>query len=287
MSLLIFLISCLCSLFSGVIWHDIHYIKTRRLRIRSGKIRKEIRFAVISDLHGRKYGEDNRELIERIRKEQPDAVLMVGDIMTAKDLGYSIPGSVDTAETLIRELAKDVPVYFAIGNHEARVRWRPDKFSFTYRDMLQRFRKAGAVVLSNESTILEEYGIRLSGLDLPEFFYNGRNRILPPEYISAKVGARRKDLYNILLAHNPAHIPVYARWGADLSFSGHYHGGIMEIPGLGGVINPRLQIFPRFTGGVYRECGHTQIVCRGIGEHTFPIRVFNPVELLIVELKKA
>ena len=204
--------------------------------------------------------------------------------MTAKDLGYSIPGSVDTAEALIRNLSARYPVYFAIGNHEARVRWKPEKFSFGYRDMLRRFRNAGAVILSNENCLLEEYGVKLSGLDLPEFFYNGRNKILPPEYITAKVGRPEKEYFNILLAHNPAHIPVYARWGANLSISGHYHGGVMEIPGIGGVINPRLQLFPKYTGGVYRECNRVQVVSRGIGEHTFPIRVFNPVELPVIEL---
>lgn len=287
MRIFAFLFSWLCSFFLGVIWHDTHFIKTRRLRIKSKKIRKKIRLAVFSDLHGRCYGEGNRELLKRLEAERPDAVLMVGDIMTAKDLGYSIPGSVDTAEALIRSISRQYPVYFAIGNHEARVRWRPEKFSFSYHDMLRRFREAGARILSNQNCELTEYGINLCGLDLPEYFYDGRNRILPPEYITAKVGAPRKELFNILLAHNPAHVPVYAAWGADLSFSGHYHGGIMEIPGLGGVINPRLQIFPKYTGGVYRECGKVQIVTRGIGEHTFPIRVFNPVELLLIELTPA
>ena len=82
-----------------------------------------------------------------------------------------------------------------------------------------------------------------------------------------------------------AYFPAYAEWGADLVLSGHVHGGIMRLPLLGGVISPTLRLFPRYDGGLFQEGGSTMILGRGLGSHTIPIRIFNPGELVVVELE--
>ena len=71
----------------------------------------------------------------------------------------------------------------------------------------------------------------------------------------------------------------------DLVLSGHVHGGIMRLPFLGGVISPTLRLFPRYDGGLFREDGSTMILGRGLGSHTIPIRIFNPGELIVVDLE--
>ena len=54
------------------------------------------------------------------------------------------------------------------------------------------------------------------------------------------------DEYNILLAHNPNFIESYAAWGADLTLSGHIHGGMVRIPFIGGVFSPDTLLFPKY-----------------------------------------
>ena len=68
--------------------------------------------------------------------------------------------------------------------------------------------------------------------------------------------------------------------------SGHVHGGLMRLPVLGGVISPRLRLFPRYDGGRFERDKKVMILGRGLGTHTLPIRIFNPGELVVIHLKK-
>ena len=103
-------------------------------------------------------------------------------------------------------------------------------------------------------------------------------------YLKDVIGTPKKDVYEILLAHNPEYFEEYAAWGADLVLSGHVHGGIMRLPVLGGVISPKLVLFPKYDGGRFEEKNATMILSRGLGMHTLPIRIFNPAELVVIHL---
>ena len=54
-------------------------------------------------------------------------------------------------------------------------------------------------------------------------------------------GQADSSVYTVLLAHNPDYFPQYAGWGADLTVSGHVHGGVARVPLWGrGVISPGM-----------------------------------------------
>ncbi len=288
MDFLRFILSFFTAFFGGVILNDVKCIKCRRFRLHSRKVKKDVRFVAMSDLHAREFGKGNRRLIREIESLKPDFVLMAGDIMTAKDVGKRIERSVRIASDLIRELTKICPVYFALGNHESRVLWDPERFTFDYEGMLSDFREAGAVILDNDDILLRDFGVRIYGLTLsvPYYFRLSRPKHLFAGTIRRRIGGPDPESFNILLAHHPDYLPSYAAWGADLSFSGHYHGGIMRLPFLGGVISPKPCLFPKYSGGMYRLRGLCQYVLCGTGYHSIPVRVFNPAELVCVELKK-
>ena len=87
------------------------------------------------------------------------------------------------------------------------------------------------------------------------------------------------------MAHSPIYFNTYTKWEADLTLSGHLHGGIMRLPFVGGVIGPDFFIFPKYSGGLYKDNGKSMIVSCGAGMHTVNLRIFNPPELTLVELK--
>ena len=87
------------------------------------------------------------------------------------------------------------------------------------------------------------------------------------------------------MAHSPVYFSAYSKWGADLTLSGHLHGGIMRLPFVGGVIGPDFFIFPKYSGGLYKENNRNMIVSCGAGMHTVNLRIFNPPELTLVELR--
>ncbi len=286
MGILAFLASLFYSFVTGVVLSDLHSIVVRRCRVRSGKINRTIRLAVLSDLHGRSFGRENRRLVRRIQSLEPDCVLMVGDIMTAKDFLHDIPSSVDEACRLIGTLSKQYPVYFALGNHESRVKWLQEDFPFAYEGMIERFRNAGAQILDNDSCLLEDSGIRLYGLTLGSSCYlSGRHEHVPGKLLRSFIGKADKEHFTILMAHDPEYIEDYAKWGADLCLSGHFHGGIIRLPFLGGLISPKRRFFPDYSAGVFRRKGKCQLVSCGLGTHSVPVRFFNPAELLLVELE--
>ncbi len=285
MSLILFIISACFAFFTGVIISDVNDFCVTKYRIKSKKIKKHIRFVQLTDLHGKEFGSDNKRLVAAVDRLKPDFVIMSGDIMSGKNLGRTSESTVDTAESLIRKLALKYPVYFAPGNHEQRVEWLPDLFSFTYRDMMERFDKAGATILDNAEYIRIGDGICIKGLALHKDYYlKKREGRLAAAYLDSAVGKLNEKYFNILIAHTPEYIPDYAKWGADLTLSGHYHGGIMKMPFMGGVISPKYRLFPKYSFGMFSEGGKKQIVSCGLGTHTLPVRVFNPGELVCVDL---
>ena len=93
-----------------------------------------------------------------------------------------------------------------------------------------------------------------------------------------------EDKYNILLAHNPNFIDSYAKWGADLTLSGHIHGGMVRIPFLGGVFSPDTVLFPKYSSGLYEVDGKKLIVSRGLGRGVRGFRFFNKPEINVITL---
>ncbi len=126
--------------------------------------------------------------------------------------------------------------------------------------------------------------VQLSALEL-ELDYYEKGRIVPlePNYLKERLPDRREDLFRILLAHNPAYAEEYIRWGADVTFCGHNHGGLVRIPGIGSVISPQLTWFPKYDAGRFQVGDRSVIVSRGLGTHTFHVRIFNRAELLAVK----
>ncbi len=114
------------------------------------------------------------------------------------------------------------------------------------------------------------------------------NKLKQPEmttdYIQKLVGIPENKWYNILIAHNPVYFNFYTEWGADLILSGHLHGGIIRLPGLGGIISPQYKFMPKYDAGMFRENDKIMLVSRGLGLHTIKLRINNRPELMVVTL---
>lgn len=244
--------------------------------------RNRCRMVFLSDLHNNVYGYRNNRLYEAVRRTKPDIILVGGDMLVGKN-GHDYEKALD----FLSRLPKLCPVYCANGNHEQRMKEHPEAYEQSYREYREALVRAGVRFLENESEEISVGGIpvRVTGLEIPETGYTrfGRQEI-DEDTVRACVGECDKDYYQILLAHNPSYMEAYLSWGADLILSGHLHGGIVRIPGFRGVISPGLELFPKYSGGYYKKGRQTAVVSRGLGCHTFPIRLFNPAELVVLEL---
>lgn len=260
------------------VFHVTHYPVTSP-KLSGLKASKKIVF--LSDLHNYCYRKDNEPLFRAVAKEKPDLILIGGDMLLRKD-----PFSYTHTVRFLSRLPAVCPVYYANGNHEQKMKEYPRKYRRSFQVYKSRLEKAGIHFLENESAILSWEGvkIRITGLEIPLRGYERRaRRRIGKKDIEAKIGGAG-DGYEILLAHHPAHIRAYRDWGADLILSGHYHGGVARLPGIGGVVAPDFTFFPEFSGGCYRLGDTAAVVSKGLGVHSVPIRLFNPAEIVAVEL---
>lgn len=261
-------------------YHIVNYsFSDKRLK------RDKVKFVFLSDLHNRQYGDKNETLFKDIVRLEPDFIVFGGDMITSCMEKWN-----DYSDTLafIKRLADLYPVYYGMGNHEERLKRRPEKFpEGEYERLTESLKKINAPIIDNDKIILNELGITIYGINIEHRFYQKViTKTLPIGYIKDKLGDINKDTYNILIAHNPEHFKTYSDWGADLVLSGHVHGGIIRLPLLGGVISPALKLFPKYDGGLFTQNASNMVLSRGIGSHTVPIRVNNKAELILIELNK-
>lgn len=280
-TILLVLFVCLIIVFLWVMIWDSNRFVIKKYTFRSDKLKRNCRIAFLSDLHNKEYGVGNERLLQAIEEVSPDMVLIGGDMMNAK------PGaSFRKAVAFIMACGEKYPVYYALGNHEYRARIYPENYDTMYLDYMKSFEGSGICFLDNESVSLPDFGIRLTGLSLDKQYYKRfGKRNLKEGYLWETIGSADDFAYQILLAHNPEYYRDYAAWKPDLVLAGHVHGGVVRIPGLKGVISPALIPFPHYDGGLFEELGSRMLISRGLGMHTIYVRLFNPGELVVVELE--
>lgn len=224
----------------------------------------------LSDLHGAEFGEDGMELVEKVKELEPDIIALTGDLVTDE-------GDLAAVEKLAARLVKLCPVYFVSGNHEFG-----SGLAVKVRNILER---AGVKYLSNEYLTISrgEDGILLGGVEDPLAYAD----MLSPDELAQKMNDAAPDAFKILLGHRNYWMTEYPELPVDLIFCGHAHGGLIRIPGVGGLIGTDRRLFPDFDAGEYNNGRYTLIVSRGLGNSVPIPRVFNRPEIVCVELSSA
>lgn len=260
---------------------DCNRFVIRTYECRMKNLKKDGRAVLLSDLHGKSFGKDNKRLLAAIDQLNPDMIWIAGDLYTCEK-----GADPHTAASLVERLALKYPVYYGNGNHEQKTRLCCEDFGSIYQDYFDRMKRAGVRHLVNEKVFVPEFNMDIYGLEIGLGYYKKFQSISMEEgYLDKLLGRCAPERATVLIAHNPDYFPAYAGWGAGLVVSGHIHGGLMRLPVLGGAISPSFKLFPHFDGGEFKEGESTMILSRGLGVHTLPIRIFNPGELAVIELK--
>ncbi len=278
--LIIFLVLCY------IFWQkqELKKFKVTNYSVTSAKLKAPVKLLLVSDYHCHPYGKGNERLIAAVKKERPDLILVPGDmIVSAYTDQYPV------ALAFFRELSKVAPVYFSNGNHESRVELPESQYYETYLAYRREVEKLGVRILNNQSEPVEVNGniLYLYGVDIPLSCYTKGKIVSLPEHYMEKVfaGKANKNEFTVLLAHNPMFSEDYAAWGADLIVSGHTHGGLIRIPYIGSIMSPQFELFPKYDAGQFQIGKSTAIVSRGLGTHTFHIRIFDRAELTVIHLQ--
>ena len=252
-----------------------------RYQIKNDKIKGKFRAVVLADLHNKQYGKDNQLLLSEIEKLQPDAIWIAGDIPTA------VPGKkLDKVLHFMEALGAKYPICYGNGNHEQRLKLYPEVYGDMAEEYAKGLEKAGISPLVNESYEIQDRNMVVFGVEIKREYYKRFSPLsMDATYLEGLLGKADPNCFNVMLAHNPDYFEAYASWGADLVLSGHVHGGMVRIPGWKGVVSPAVRLFPKYDGGMFKKENSTMILSRGLGMHTIPVRLFNPAEIVVVELE--
>lgn len=238
------------------------------------------RILQLSDLHNRRFNKNNKKIVKIIEKQKPDIIVMTGDMVSSNSVGFS------NFFSLVEELDGKYPIYYIFGNHEQRLSVEKQAI------IIGKLREYGVKVLNNQHEFItkDDESIEIFGLKQELIYYTNylkSKKTYSYEQKDMENAIRKSDSkkFNILLAHNPLYFETYEKWGADLVFSGHVHGGIIQIPFIGGFLSPERKLFPKYSGGEYEINDSKMIVSRGLGYTKINLRFFNNPEICVVELK--
>jgi predicted MPP superfamily phosphohydrolase len=234
------------------------------------------RILQISDLHNKDY---KGRLLEKIEDIDPDIIVITGDLIDRRNT------RIDIATEFVKQIVTIAPVYYVSGNHE--------QLSGKYNELKEKLEKLDVQIIDNSYKTLNKRGeeIGLMGIADPAIIQNEGTYLWDDssEYIKSNINKLFENIdtnFNILLSHRPEQFSIYKDMNVDLVFSGHAHGGQVRIPFVGGLVAPNQGLFPRYTQGIYSEKSTSMVVSRGLGNSIFPLRVFNPPELVVVTLIK-
>ena len=239
-----------------------------------------LRIVQLSDLHNREFGKNNQRLYAAVKQAAPDLIFLTGDLV---DEYAEAP--IPYAKAVGKALSAIAPTYYVTGNHE----WAHG--NAVVEEIKTALREAGVTVLSNQCVPLERGGetIFIAGVDDPNGYADQRS----PADLAAEIYQNGADPFWLLLAHrNNLFNGRYCRLGADLTFSGHAHGGIWRLPFTDGLVDTNLHLLPSFTSGFYHcndvDCEGAEVfVSRGLGNSPkWAVRLFNRPQIAVVTLKK-
>lgn len=263
---------------------EIHTFKVTHYNFCSAKLSgwKGKKIILLSDLHNYNYGTKNDKLLQAVREQNPELILIAGDMLVGKE---GVPAKV--ACDFVEALTDICDVYYANGNHEYRMKIYTDTFGDVYKNYREHLMNAGVHYLENSTEEIEMDGCKLAihGLEIPrESYKKFKKGYLEETFLESSLGKVREGCYNILIAHNPIFMKKYLKWGADLVVSGHLHGGVARIPGFRGVITPQFSFFPKYSGELTQEGSAHVVVSKGIGIHTIKVRFLNPAEIVVMHI---
>lgn len=269
-----------------LIYLDNTLVKLSHYTVKDSEIPQEFngyKIIQLSDIHGAEFGNNNSQLISKIKNADPDIILITGDIVNNNG-----DNATDIFENIITSLDDVAPMYAVTGNH--------DEADVNFYSYIEKWESEHNISwLRNETLTLTrgDSSIYLSGIPNPKLWnVRGGDKDGDEDVRQAFMSMPDQDGFHMLMYHRSDKLDLLADSHFDLVFAGHLHGGQWRIPFIGGMFSPNMDIFPEYSGGRYERGDKTFIVSCGLGnKQTFPgtdiivPRIFNMAEIVEVTLE--
>ena len=276
----IIVVICLCLIISYFIYISYYKVSVTEYKISSDKINNDVNIVMIADVHDN-HCKVKSKVVERIRELDPDIILCVGDIIDNQS--ESNKSTID----FLKSLSDITDVYFSLGNHELEY--------LQSDELIEDIKNIGVTLLDKEYIDVNVNGnqIRLGGMY--DYAFSQDDGTITKESMhdnaAYKFLTSMEDTssFKLMMAHRPDSFifgEAY-KWDLDLVVSGHYHGGQVILPFIGGLYAPELGWFPKVDYGSYLLGDELKmIVIRGISSSGELLPRFNnPPEIVNIKLK--
>ena len=243
-----------CGAIAGICLYA--FVNSFFLRVQTIQVQAPVnlKIAQISDLHlGSVSQRYCKRAIDRVNQLSPDLVAFTGDLLD--------PHSTLDAQTLRPLESLKPPAYWVSGNHERYAGLSKVK---------KLIRNTPLQPLENQAVLTN--GIQLIGIEDSD----------SPEQVAIQLMQipRQKDVYTVLLYHQPTGLEDAAQAGIDLMLCGHTHRG--QIFPFGWLVQMK---YPRLYGWYkYENCG--MYVSSGTGFWGPPMRLGSRNEIVLIQLQK-
>ncbi len=252
-------------------------ITVTNITINHDLITDEVTILHLSDIHGKMFGDDNTAIKNKVDKLDFDIVVITGDLIDRRR-----EENINQTVSFVEYLASSHPVYYVEGNHEHLL---SDSKYQELSDGLSSI-ESNFYFLDSELADIEVNNNQIKILGVNHFYDSFTKEFTPN--ISDQVLTEFQDSgsFNILLDHFPTNFDYYEKQQIDfdLMLSGHAHGGQVRLPFIGGVLAPDQGFNPEYDVGHYINSSGEMVLSRGLGNSSFPLRVFNRPELVLVTL---
>ena len=227
---------------------------------------------LLTDLHNRDITE---KLIKIVNEENPNIIVMSGDMINEKVDGFN--NFFNLCEKL-----KDKTIYYVFGNHEENM---SDEKQNEFIEKIKE--KTNVILLNNDKIELDDSFTIYGFSHQVKYYLASTKEKIDSKYIEDRIGKIDTNKFNLLISHDPLLYNLYSEYGFDMVLSGHIHGGIINIPFVGGLLSPDFTFFPKYYKGVNKIGDTNLVISRGLGYgYKIPIRVFNRAEVVIINLMK-
>ena len=216
----------------------------------------------LSDLHHKNFGKNQKDLIKMIKDEEPDLILLTGDIVDEEHTDMT------SVENLFAGICDVAPIYYVSGNHELYIKARKQY------DILEE------LLVKYDILDIDDQTVEIKKGNSSIYLHGEKYRA---NRITQHLSYADESKFNILMYHCSNYFDLISNYGYDMIFAGHTHGGVVRLPFIGGLIGNGRELFPKYAGGVYRDGNCTMFSSRGLGDATFP-RFNNPPEIVCVIL---
>lgn len=232
---------------ADAVWLEPRWLKTRIIRLCKGE--PALRVVHFTDLHYKGDKKFTLQLVERINRLEPDLVCFTGDLIDE-------PEHLPDALELLRQI--NAPLYGVPGNHDF---WGRANF-----DLIRNaFASTGGCWLMDESVRTTDSKVTIHGAATRPLAFEPA-----------------PETKNILLMHYPDWVDQVRGRQFDLILAGHSHGGQVQLPFIG----PVIQTFnaTRYVRGLYQTAAGQLYVSSGVGWFYTRVRFNCRPEIALFEL---